>query len=128
MPHIIDLHFLGYPKVIAAFLVETEDGPVLIETGPYSTYPTLEKGVNRIGYSIKDIKHVLLTHIHLDHAGAAWKLAENGANIYVHPVGMAHLAYPSKLMDSAKRIYKEDMDRLWGDMQAIPQSQLHEVS
>ena len=128
MPHIIDLHFLEYPEVIAAFLVETEDGPVLVETGPHATFPALEKGVNGLGYEIKDIKHVLLTHIHLDHAGAAWTLAENGANIYVHPIGLPHLADPSKLMHSARRIYKEDMDRLWGDMQAIPQAQLHEVA
>ena len=89
--HIIDLHFRELEKTIASFLVETSEGPVLIETGPYSTFPFLKKGIEAIGYKIEDIRHVLLTHIHLDHAGAAWALARHGAKIYVHPKGYHHL-------------------------------------
>jgi len=127
MLHIIDLNFLGVPQAIGCYLFETEDGLVLIETGPYSTFPILNKEIQRLGFTINDIKKVLLSHIHLDHAGAAWKFAENGADIYVHPLGYKHLLDPSRLMESAKRIYKEDMDRLWGNMDVIPQDQLHAI-
>lgn len=128
MIHIIDLHFLDNKQAIAAFLIPSSDGLILIESGPYSTFSSLQKNVESLGYKITDIKHVLLTHIHLDHAGAAWKLAEYGAKVYVHPFGMKHLADPSKLMASAKRIYKDDMDRLWSDMKAIPESLLQAVN
>lgn len=117
---LIDLHFQDANQTIAAFLMESTDGPVLIETGPMSTWGWLEKGLGDHGLKPSDIRHVLLTHIHLDHAGAAWKLAELGAQIYVHPSGRDHLADPSKLMSSATQIYGDDMDRLWGDMRAIP--------
>ncbi len=124
MVHIIDLHFYQQKDIIAAFLLETSMGPVLIETGPFSTFDSLKKGLNKIGYSPEDIQHVLLTHIHLDHAGAAWWFAKQGATIYVHPKGYSHLHDPSKLMDSAKRIYQDMMDTLWGEMKAIPKENL----
>ena len=124
MIHTLDLNFLGDPKSIAAYVVESEDGPILFETGPYSTLPHLKKGVEALGYHITDIRHVFITHIHLDHAGAAWALAEHGATIYVHPRGAKHLAEPERLMSSATRIYGEHMDRLWGAMNPIPRAQL----
>lgn len=117
--HIIDLFFLQEHQAVAAFLIESAEGPILIETGPESTWPQLKQGINRLGYQIEDIKQVLLSHIHFDHAGAAWKLAESGANIYVHPVGLPHLASPERLWDSASRIYGDEMDRLWGKMDPI---------
>jgi glyoxylase-like metal-dependent hydrolase (beta-lactamase superfamily II) len=120
MIHTLDLAFLGEEKTIAAFLVETYDGPVLFETGPYSCFPQLEKEISRIGYTIHDIQHVFLTHIHLDHAGAAWAFAELGAKIHVHPLGVRHLSSPERLMESARRIYKDKMDELWGEMKPIP--------
>lgn len=122
--NVIDLHFGNHSQTIAAFLVETMEGPVLIETGPHSTMVFLEEGLSKAGYKIRDIRHVLLTHIHLDHGGAAWVFAKEGAKVYVHPAGQPHLADPSKLMASATRIYKEDMDRLWGQMHPIPERQL----
>jgi glyoxylase-like metal-dependent hydrolase (beta-lactamase superfamily II) len=127
MIHILDLRFQNAKHTIASFLVETEGGPVLIETGPYSTYDTLKKEVKRTGYQIEDIQHVLLTHIHFDHAGAAWALAKNGATIYVHPQGVKHLADPSKLYNSAKRIYGDQMETLWGAMETIPMKQIQAV-
>ncbi len=127
MIHILDLHFLDIPQTIAAFVVETSDGPVLVETGPYTTYHNLEQALASKGFRAADIRHVLLTHIHFDHAGAAWKFARQGATIYVHPFGARHLADPAKLVNSARRIYQDDMDRLWGDMEAIPVAQLQEV-
>lgn len=124
---VIDLHFQGIPNAIAAYLVETDAGPILIETGPHSTLPRLEAELNKWGYALEDIQHVFLTHIHLDHAGAAWAFAQKGASIYVHPVGLPHLENPAKLMASASRIYKDDMDRLWGQTKAIPAAQLKAV-
>lgn len=117
---VIDLHFFDQTNAIASYLIETSEGPILVESGPFSTFPHLQKGLAAHGYQAEDIKHVFLTHIHLDHAGAAWWFAENGAKIYVHPKGYKHMHDPSKLMESAKRIYQGMMDKLWGDMRAIP--------
>src|SRR5690554_5577927 len=125
--NIIDLNFLEEKQTIAAFLVESEGGPVLVETGPESTWPQLESGINRLGYQISDIHHVLLSHIHFDHAGAAWKMAAAGARVYVHPLGLPHLASPERLWQSAAKIYGDDMDRLWGEMRPIPTNRLQEV-
>ncbi len=124
MIKIVDLHFLDFERAIAAFLIETSAGPILIETGPYSTFPHLTEQIKSSGYQLSDIRHVLLTHIHFDHAGAAWSFAQEGAKIYVHPLGAKHLAQPEKLWNSAKRIYQDDMERLWGDMQPIPEEQI----
>ncbi|MEX2511411.1 MAG: MBL fold metallo-hydrolase [Cyclobacteriaceae bacterium] len=122
---ILDLQFQGAKQTIASFLVVGSEGPVLVETGPESTWPRLKQEIARHGFKPEDIKQVLLTHIHFDHAGAAWKLAEYGADIYVHPLGLPHLADPSKLWDSAERIYGDAMEKLWGKMAPISQSQLH---
>ena len=127
MIHILDLHFLDFDHAIAAFLVETSEGPVLIESGPYSTFPKLVEQIKSAGFAPADIKHVLLSHIHFDHAGAAWALAQQGAQIFVHPFGADHLAQPEKLWNSAKRIYQDDMERLWGDMQPIPKEKITAV-
>jgi len=117
--HTLDLHFRGKPHTIAAFVLKTGEGPVLIETGPHSTIQYLEEGLARLDYRLEDVKHVLLTHIHLDHAGAAWAFAERGAGVYVHPAGAHHLVKPEKLLQSAKRIYQDAMDQLWGTMNPI---------
>ncbi len=122
--HLIDLHFRNKPQAIASYLVETSVGPVLVETGPHSTLPNLQTGVEKIGYQLEDIRYVLLTHIHLDHAGAAWYFAQRGARVFVHPVGLPHLAAPERLMLSAKRIYQDQMDSLWGEMHPIDEQQL----
>lgn len=126
--HIIDLEFLKEQHTIATFLIETRDGPILIETGPESCWPQLRKQIHQLGFQLQDIKHVLLTHIHFDHAGAAWKLAETGATIYVHPSGFPHLASPQRLWNSAAQIYGDEMNRLWGEMQPISEAQLKEVN
>ncbi|MDQ3394558.1 MAG: MBL fold metallo-hydrolase [Bacteroidota bacterium] len=127
MIKVIDLQFLGLTQAIASFLIITDDGPLLIETGPASTLKALKKGILEAGHQPEDIKHVFITHIHLDHAGAAWWFAERGATIYMHPKGLPHMKDPSKLMDSAKRIYQEKMDSLWGPMNAIKHEQIKGV-
>ena len=123
----IDLEFLGHKETIAAFLIETTEGPVLIETGPHSTLSKLKAGIEKAGYAMEDVKHVFLSHIHLDHAGSAWCFAAHGANIYLHPFGERHMANPEKLLASAKMIYQDDMDRLWGTLKPIPKNQLRVV-
>ncbi|CAN5191825.1 MBL fold metallo-hydrolase [soil metagenome] len=124
MVHIIDLEFLGLKNSIASFLIEADSGPVLIETGPASTLPALWAGIRKAGYQPEDVKEVFITHIHLDHAGAAWWFAQNDAKIYLHPLGVSHLADPSRLLNSARRIYKDDMARLWGDFLPIESDRL----
>lgn len=116
----LDLEFLNEDAAIASFLIESNDGLVLVESGPETTFEHLTQAIANLGFDWKDVRHVLLTHIHFDHAGAAWKFAENQAKIYVHPIGLPHLHQPEKLWNSAKMIYKEDMERLWGEMQGIP--------
>lgn len=125
--HTIDLNFLNQKNGIASFLVEGPEGPVLIETGPHSTIDTLKESIKNLGYLPEDIQHVLITHIHLDHAGAAWCFADRGARIYLHPLGYTHMNDPSRLLSSAKMIYKEAMDQLWGTLQPIAETQLHTV-
>lgn len=118
--HTLDLDFQQQPETIASYLVVGPDGPVLVETGPMSTLDTLRKRLDEHGYQPGDIKHVLLTHIHLDHAGAAGWWARQGAQIYVHHVGVPHLIDPSRLLRSATRIYGDEMDSLWGAFLSAP--------
>lgn len=127
MYHTLDLHFLNLEHAIASFLIESSAGPILIESGPYSTFESLKKGLAEKGYQPKDVKHVLLTHIHFDHAGAAWAFAATGANIYMHPFGAQHMQDPGKLVASATRIYGDQMDRLWGKMDKIDPEKIIQV-
>jgi len=112
--HTLDLNFQGFPGTIATYLIPHARGAVLIETGPGTTTHALEAGVRAHGFTMEDITDVLLTHIHLDHAGAVGWVAQHGARVHVHPRGAPHLINPEKLLSSAGRIYGDDMDRLWG--------------
>jgi glyoxylase-like metal-dependent hydrolase (beta-lactamase superfamily II) len=120
----LDLLFLGIPNTIAAYLIPHPHGAVLIECGPGSTTQTLEIGLNKHNLTPQDITDVLLTHIHLDHAGASGWLAQHGARIYVHHIGAPHMAKPDKLLSSASRIYGDSMDLLWGEFLPVPEYQL----
>jgi glyoxylase-like metal-dependent hydrolase (beta-lactamase superfamily II) len=97
---------------------------VLVESGPGSTLSALQSALASEGYSARDVTHLLLTHIHLDHAGAAGWLARQGAEVYVHPVGAPHLLNPEKLLASASRIYGDRMDSLWGEFLSVPEDRL----
>ncbi|MBR9923024.1 MAG: MBL fold metallo-hydrolase [Bacteroidetes bacterium] len=128
MLHPIDLKFLDTPETIACFLLPTPGGYALFETGPHSTFDRLVMQLQARNIKLEEIKYVFLTHIHLDHAGSAWALAEAGATVYVHPRGYPHLLDPSKLLHSAKRIYKDQMDYLWGQFKPIPENKLVEAA
>ena len=121
----LDLNFQGRPHAIAVYLIQQADAVVLIESGPGSTLPALEAGLAKEGLSPADVTHVLLTHIHLDHAGAAGWLAKQGAQIFVHEIGAPHMLNPEKLIASATRIYGERMDTLWGEFLPVPENQLN---
>jgi glyoxylase-like metal-dependent hydrolase (beta-lactamase superfamily II) len=122
----LDLKFQGRAHAIASYLIRSPrgDAVVLIESGPGSTLPGLEAGLAKEGLSPRDVTHVLLTHIHLDHAGAAGWLARQGAEIYVHRVGAPHMINPEKLLASATRIYGDRMDSLWGEFLPVPEDKL----
>jgi len=121
----LDLNFQGKTQAIASYLIPHSSGAVLIESGPGSTVAALQAGLQSNGLAVSDVTHVLLTHIHLDHAGAAGWLARQGAQIYVHPVGAPHLLNPEKLLASATRIYGDRMQTLWGEFLPVPEGQLN---
>jgi glyoxylase-like metal-dependent hydrolase (beta-lactamase superfamily II) len=112
--HILDTRHLDRPGIVAATALEVDDGVILFDTGPESTFETLAAELRKIGFQPEDVRHVFLSHIHFDHAGAAWRFAELGAAIYVHPRGAPHLIDPTKLVSSATRIYGDEMGKLWG--------------
>jgi glyoxylase-like metal-dependent hydrolase (beta-lactamase superfamily II) len=120
----IDLNFQNRMQTIASYLIRGHDGVVLIESGPGSTLSALEAGLAKEGLSPRDVTHVLLTHIHLDHAGAAGWLSRQGAQIYVHPNGAPHLLNPEKLIASATRIYGDRMETLWGEFLPVAEDRL----
>jgi glyoxylase-like metal-dependent hydrolase (beta-lactamase superfamily II) len=120
MIHVLDTKHLGRPGIIAVTVLETDHCPVVFDTGPESTFETVAGELRNIGSDPSEVRHVFLSHIHFDHAGAAWRFAELGATIYVHPRGAPHLINPAKLVASATRLYGGQMERLWGKIAAIP--------
>jgi glyoxylase-like metal-dependent hydrolase (beta-lactamase superfamily II) len=123
--HIIDTHQLGRAGIVAATALETDDGLALFDTGPESTFDNVVAGLSQAGFGAEDVRHIFLSHIHFDHAGAAWRFGASrtggkGATVYVHPRGAPHLIDPAKLIASATRIFGDDMQRLWGKIEKIP--------
>ncbi|MEP7117707.1 MAG: MBL fold metallo-hydrolase, partial [Acidobacteriota bacterium] len=92
MAHTLDLQFLGRPRVIATAAIPCDDGVILVDPGPTSCRSALEAGLSEHGFDLGDVRAVLLTHIHFDHAGASGTLAHAypGLPIYVHEVGAKH--------------------------------------
>ena len=117
--NVFDTRQLGRPGIIAATAVDVADGMMLFDTGPESTFDNVAGQLCQLGRSPEDVRSVFLSHIHFDHAGAAWRFAELGATIYVHPRGAQHLIDPTKLIHSAARIYGNEMERLWGRFGSI---------
>jgi glyoxylase-like metal-dependent hydrolase (beta-lactamase superfamily II) len=119
---VVDLEFMGEPGVIAALLVDLGDGFGLVDCGPASTFETLAAGIRELGLELADLRHLLLTHIHLDHAGAAALLVRESPHLRVHvsEVGAPHVVDPTRLERSARRLYGEALDALFGPVVPVP--------
>ena len=130
MIHVLDTRQLGHAGIVAATALKTNDGIALFDTGPESTFENVIADLRKAGFDQKDVRHVFLSHIHFDHAGAAWRFAgssrtgDSGATIYVHPRGATHLIDPTKLVESATRIFGNDMERLWGKIGPVPKDRV----
>lgn len=120
---LIDLHFAGRERAIGVYVVETDDGLALFDCGPTSTLPALHDGLAAHGLELSDVRHLLLSHIHLDHAGAAGPLARAHPEltVWVSDVGAPHLVDPSRLELSARRLYGDLFDTLWGELAPVPE-------
>src|SRR5579862_5821852 len=119
----LDLHFLGFDREIGVYLVETTDRLALFDCGPASAVDELRPGLRTHGLEVRDLRHLLLSHIHLDHAGAAGMLVEEhpGLSVWVSEIGAPHLIDPSRLESSARRLFP-NFDALWGPLLPVPEA------
>jgi glyoxylase-like metal-dependent hydrolase (beta-lactamase superfamily II) len=122
-----DGRFRGMPGVIATAVLEGPAGFALVDPGPTTCLPALEADLASGGLDLEDLSAVLLTHIHLDHAGAAGTLVRRRpfCKVYVHERGAGHMASPEKLIASATKLYGDQMDLLWGEFAPVPAANLH---
>jgi glyoxylase-like metal-dependent hydrolase (beta-lactamase superfamily II) len=125
----LDLLHRGAERVIGVYLLSTSDGPALFDCGPSTCVPTLKRRLDERGLVLADVRHLLLSHIHLDHAGAAGTLAGEhpGLQVHVSEIGAPHLVDPSRLERSARRLYGDSFDALWGDLAPVPEENVHVV-
>lgn len=128
-PDPLDLHHQGADRVIATYVLETEDGPALFDCGPSSCLERLHSALRQRGLELQDFRHLLLSHIHLDHAGAAGVLVREHPMLQVHvsEIGAPHLADPSRLEASARRLYGDTFDTLWGELAPVPRENINVV-
>ena len=119
---LIDLEYLGRRESIASAVLETGGGFAVVDPGPTTALPGLRAGLRAHGASIADLRWILLTHIHLDHAGATGALVRENPSlrVLVHERGARHLTDPTRLLESATRIYGDQMDALWGEFVPVP--------
>lgn len=122
----ISLPFQGEEEIVGSYLLRGDEELALIDPGPTSTSEALLDGLRLAGFDPQDLTHILVTHVHLDHAGATGSLARRvpRAQVGVHKLGAPHLQDPSKLIASAQRIYGERMQQLWGEIEPVPEEQL----
>jgi len=127
---VIDLHWGGRSRAIASALLRSPGFAALIDPGPASTLETLRQQLERQGLRIPDLNAILLTHIHLDHAAATGALVRENPRltVYVHERGAAHMMDPGKLLDSASRLYGQDLQRLFGEFLSVPPENLRALS
>jgi glyoxylase-like metal-dependent hydrolase (beta-lactamase superfamily II) len=125
----LDLLHLGHERVIGCYLLETEDGPALLDCGPASCFGTLVERLRERGLTLADVGHLLLSHIHLDHAGATGVLVREHPRLQVHvsEIGAPHLIDPAKLISSATRLYGDELEPLWGEIAPVPRENVHVV-
>ncbi|MGH3104594.1 MAG: MBL fold metallo-hydrolase, partial [Gaiellaceae bacterium] len=116
-------------RVIGVYLIETEGGPALFDCGPTSDIAVLKQRLAERGLATADLRHLLLSHIHLDHAGAAGVLVREhpGLQVHVSEIGAPHLVDPSRLERSARRLYGDAFDGLWGELAPVPEANVHPV-
>lgn len=121
----IDLNFLGLEHEIGAYVVDTADGPALFDCGPASTLESLRAGLAERGLTVGDLRHLMLSHIHLDHAGATGALVRENPKltVWVSPIGMPHLVDPTKLVTSSRRLFP-NFDELWGPVIPVPRQSM----
>ena len=121
---LLDLNFGDRPRSVGVYLVDTRDGPALFDCGPSSTVPALEAGLAEQGLELTDVRHLLLSHIHLDHAGAAGTIVRRHPKltVWVSAIGAPHLVDPSRLERSARQLYGALFDPLWGELAAVPEA------
>ena len=126
---LLDLRHLGRERVIGSYLLQTSDGPALFDCGPTTCVPELKARLAERGLDLRDIRHLLLSHIHLDHAGATGVLAREHPELQVHvsEVGAPHLIDPERLERSARRLYGDEFDTLWGELAPVPEENVHVV-
>jgi len=126
MVYLIDALHLGSPNVICIALVESGlNELVIVDSGPESVFNSVVEGIRKLGFQPEHVRHLLASHVHLDHTGGAWRWAEEfGTKIYVHPKGAPHLIDPARLVASATRIYGDKMDYLWGTVGSIPEDRV----
>lgn len=119
---LVDLEYLGYREAIATCLLESDGNLALVDPGPASALAMLKAKLAQRGLSVGDLAALLLTHIHLDHAGASGVLVRENPRlrVYVHERGAPHLIDPAKLLASAARLYGDQMERLWGEVAPVP--------
>jgi glyoxylase-like metal-dependent hydrolase (beta-lactamase superfamily II) len=125
----IDLHHQGHERTIASYVLDTDDGPAIFDCGPATTVEALKAGLSRQGLALSDVRHLLLSHIHLDHAGATGVLVREHPSLQVHvsEIGAPHLIDPSRLERSARRLYGDFFDTLWGELAPVPAENVHVV-
>jgi glyoxylase-like metal-dependent hydrolase (beta-lactamase superfamily II) len=123
---VLDLNWMGRPHSIGAVLLESRGHYAILDPGPASTLETLRAELQSRGLSVSDLNAILLTHIHLDHAGASGSLLRENPNlrVFVHSKGAAHLADPSKLLASAGRLWGDELPRLFGETLAVPEQNI----
>jgi glyoxylase-like metal-dependent hydrolase (beta-lactamase superfamily II) len=128
-PEPLDLLHLGRERAIGCYLLETDDGPALQDCGPATCVPELKARLVERGLELRDLRHLLLSHIHLDHAGATGTLVREHPDLQVHvsEIGAPHLADPTRLERSARRLYGDEFERLWGELVPVPDQNLHRV-
>lgn len=122
--HFVDLRFLGHPGVIGTGVLRTPAGAWLVDPGPTSALPGLHNGLASLGLSLADVRGLLLTHIHLDHAGATGTIVRQHPQVpvFVHERGAPHLIDPTRLLQSAARLYAGNLERLWGEVRPVPEA------
>ena len=124
----IDL-YIGVERTVGAYLLETEDGLALFDCGPAVCVDALERGLAERGHELADVRHLLLSHIHLDHAGAAGVLVRGMPHLQVLRLGDRRAAprRPERLERSARRLYGDAFDGLWGELAPVPEANVHVV-